>query len=350
MPQYTTLPQWTRLLDNSFTETWYEIRPEAIDNILLATPVWAFLKEKGCFKTQEGSESITRTIKYAVGVTPAWVAKGDTLPMGVVETETMARWMFRNLASHVQRDAFTDRENAGKFRIKDYVMKRLTEARDTLVQTFETTVEQTEVTGETGKTWQGLNDIVPAYANATTGTYGQLARPSAYSQIAANNGVYKPTLTQNNFWWGPAYKQMVAPFEVNLVTDMKILYNSIHNNQEPPNCLISDQATFELYEEFGVDKTQIVKDDASVLLDLGFETLRFKGKPFFWSPNVVASTIEMLNTDYIDVIYDPGMWFDMTEWKPIPNQTDRLAHILCSGNIISDQLRRHGKLTSASVS
>ena len=346
----TTLPQWTRMLDNAFVETWYEIRPEAVDNILLATPVWAFLKEKGCFKKQEGSEFITRTLKYAVGVTPQFVAKGDTLPMGVVETETMARWTFRNLASHVQRDSFTDRENAGKFRIKDYVKKRLTEARDALVQLYETTVLNAVNTAETGKVWQGLNDIVPDYANATTGTYGSVARPSGYAQIAAANGVYKPDPTKANGWWGPAYKQMTLPYEVNLVSDMKVLYNSVHNNQEPPTCLISDQATFELYEEFAVDKSQIVKDDTTMMADLGFETLRFKGKPFFWTPNIAAGNMLMLNTNYIEVVYDPNMWFDMTEWKPIPNQTDRVAHILCSGNIVSDQLRRHGRLTSSAVS
>ena len=344
----TTLPQWTRALDNQFVETWYEIRPDAIDNILLATPIWAMLKEKGCFKPQTGSEFITRTLKYAVGVTPAAVGKGDTLPMGVVETETMAKWTFRNLASHVQRDAFTDRENAGKFKIKDYVKKRLTEARDALVQMYETTILQPTVTDESGKLWQGLNDVVPLYADATTGTYGGVARPTAYAQIGAGNGVFAPSA--GNTWWGPKYKQMTAPYEVNLVSDMKVLYNSVHNNQEPPNCLICDQATFELYEEFAVDKSQIVKDDTTMLADLGFETLRFKGKPMFWTPNVAANNVLMLNLNYVDVVFDPGMWFDMTEWKPIPNQTDRVAHILCSGNLISDQLRRHGRLTSATVS
>lgn len=344
----TTLPQWTRALDNQFTETWYEIRPDAIDNILLATVVWALLKERGCFKPQTGSEFITRTIKYAVGVVTQPVSKGDTLPLGVVETETMARFTFRNVASNVQRDLFTDRENSGKFKIKDYVKKRLGEARDSIVQNYETEVERAIQTDESGKHIQAINDLLPPYASATTGTYGAIARPSAFAQIAATNGVFAPS--GGNTWWGSKYKQMTTPFEVNLITDMKVLYNSVTNNQEPPTVLLCDQGTYELYEEFAVDKSQIIKDDTTTLADLGFEVLRFKGKPFTWTPNIAANNIQMLNTDYIDVVYDPGMWFEMTEWKPIPNQADRVAHILCSMNIVGYQPRRHGLLTSSTVS
>ncbi|KKL11579.1 hypothetical protein LCGC14_2544440, partial [marine sediment metagenome] len=37
----TTLPELTETIDNAFLHTWYEIRKEAIDNIIDATPVWA---------------------------------------------------------------------------------------------------------------------------------------------------------------------------------------------------------------------------------------------------------------------------------------------------------------------
>lgn len=343
-----TLPQWTRTLDNQFTETWYEIRAQAIDNILLATNVWAMLKQKGCFESQEGSEFITETIKYSVGNSSQAVAKGDTLPMGVTETETMARWTFRNLAVAIQRDSITDAENAGKFKIKDYVKKRLQEARDSLTQQYESDVERAIVTDESGKNIQGLNDLLPPYASAISGTYGAIARPTAYAQIAATNGVYAPSA--GNTFWGPKYKQLTAPYEVNLVSDMKVLWNSVTNNLESPTLLISDQQTFELYEEFGVDKTQIVKDDTQMMLDLGFGALRFKGATWIWTPNVSANNIQMLNTDYIKVKYRSNLWFEMSDWKPIPNQTERVAHILCGMNIISNQLRRHGLLTSSSVS
>ncbi len=80
------------------------------------------------------------------------------------------------------------------------------------------------------------------------------------------------------------------------------------------------------------------------MADLGFEVLRFNGKPMIWTPSMTANHMLMLTTDFMEFVYDPNMWFSMTEWKPIPLQTTRIAHILSAGNLISDQLRRHGRL------
>ena len=345
----TTLPTLTRTLDDVFTENWYEIRPEAQDNILDAIVVWAALREAGCFVTQSGSDWITRTVRYGE-TNPTSVQKGDILPQGEPDLETMAMWSWRFEASHVQRNIFDDRANSGPTMIKPYIKKRFNAARDGFLQKFETNILRTEVTDESGRYLQGLNDIVPAYANSRTGTYGRLARPSAYSEIAAANGVYAPTASGTNPWWGPKYKQITLPTAVNLISDMKVLYNSIHNNQEPPNLIISDQALYETYEEFAQDISQVIKDENTRLADLGFQVLRFKGKTMIWSPNMTAGDMLFLNTDYIDVVYDPGMWFDATEWKPIALQGTRIMHILCAVTAISDQLRRHGRLTSQTVS
>lgn len=343
-----TLPQEVRLMDDKFNTTWYEIRPEAIDNVLLATVIWAMLKEKKRFVGQTGSDLITRTIRYGVGPTVEAISKGDLLPMGTVETTTQARWGFRYLAVPVQRDMITDVENSGKFKIRDYVTKRLGEARDSLEQTLETDVVRTADTTEAAhKHPQSLLDIVPPYANATQGTYGGIARPSAYTQIGAGNGVFAPSA--GNTFWGPKYKQMTSPTEVNLVSDMKVLWNSITNNQKAPNMIVSDQLTYELYEEFAVDKSQIVKNDVGMLADLGFETLEFKGAPWIWTPNFANNELCMYDLMSIEVVYRPNLWFEMTDWKSMPNQLERIAHILTSLNIITDQPRRHGRLTGQSV-
>lgn len=341
----TTLPQETRTIDDAFVTTWYEIRAEAQDNILLANPVDAILKERGCFKPQTGSTLIERTIKYGVGNTPVAVDKGDILPQGVTETETAAFWTFRNNAVAVQRDLISDVENSGSAKIKDYVTKRLTEARQAIVQKNETDRFRAVSTGETGKEWQGLNDIIPPYASSRTGTYGKINRPSTYAD--SGNLVFVPAT--GNTWWGGKYKAIVAPKEVNLSTDMTILFNSIFLNQEAPNLIISDQALYELYEQFLVDKTQIVKNESKMLGDLGFTSQTFKGATMIWTPNITAGDMLFLNTNYIECVYRPNLWFSMTGWKDIPLQMERVAHIISAGNMISDQLRRHGRLTSQSV-
>lgn len=337
------LPELTRTIDNAFTHTWYEIRPEAADNILEATVGWAALNGNGCMKTQEGGDLITRTIRYNVTEAEE-VQKGDTLPQGETELETMAIWRWRTIASHVQRDSFDDQKNRGKAKIKDYVGTKIQSARDGLEQKFDDSLFNAIVTGETGKLIQGFNDMVPPIASRTTGTYGGIARPTAYADTG--NGVFAPS-TGNTFW-GPKYLQgTLASLEDDLLTDMKKLYNTVHANQSPPNFIITTQTIFEIYEEFALDISQIIKDESSRLADLGFEVLRFKGKPMIYTPKMTANHMLMLNLNHVEFVYDPGFWFDMTDWKPVPNTTDRIAHILCFGNLISDQLRRHGRLEYA---
>lgn len=349
----TTLPTFTKRIDDAFTETWYEIKAEAIDNILNATPIMAALKASGCLTPQEGGDLITRTIKHGTGTTKA-VTKGDTFSQGEPELETVARWPFRMLSAHVQRDLFTDRENRGKFKIKDYISKRLQAARDALVAQQETDLTQAySTTAETSdKVLESLNELILPYteAHAASATYGLITRPSVLAEATGEN-VSKHTV--GNIWWGSKYRQMTLPIEINLVSDMKMLYNGVSDNIEPPNLIVSNLTPFELYEDFALDMSQIVKDTGGQLADLGFDVLRFKGKPWIWSNGLKGSLdadkmqVLMLNTKYIELVYDPGMWFDMTEWKPIPLQGTRIAHILCACNLIGTQPRRQGRLYEA---
>lgn len=348
----TTLPTRTAEIDTQFMSTWYEIRAEAIDNILDAIVVWAALKESGCFKTQVGGEWITRSILHGK-TTAEGVAKGDLLTQGEPELKTMAMWPWRHLATHVQRSAIDDQKNNGPSKIADLVADRLTSARKGLQDQYEDDcLRAQDGTESAHKYMQSLWDLLPEYDTNLYGngggaqTYGGINLPTAYAD--SGNGVMKPST--GNTWWGGNYMEIVAPMEVNLVTNMKTLFNSISNNQEAPNLIVADQTLFELYEDFGLDASQIIKEDGTQLMDLGFEVLKFKGKRMIWTPDMYDSTYShsrmmFLNTDYIDVVYDPNLWFDMTEFKPIPLQLERIAHIVCACNLVGSQPRRNGLLT-----
>lgn len=339
----TTLPTLTRTIDNAFVTTWYEIQAMAIDNILSATPLTVILQDSGCMKEKVGGEFITRTIRYDYQTATA-IARGDSLPQGEKEVETMAIWTWRTIASHVQRSMFDDQKNNGPDKIKDLVGLKLDSARDGLQQKFEQSGFNALDSAETSKELQGIFDILPPIASRTSGTYGRIARPSAYADTG--NGVFAPSA--GNTWWGPKYLQgTLASVEDDLLTDMKKLYNTVHNNQSPPNCLVTTQALFELYEEFALDAVQIIKDESTRLADLGFEVLRFKGKPIFWHSLMTSNVMCMLNLDFVEFVYDPTYWFDMTDWKPIPLSPDRIAHIVCFANMFTAQPRRHGRLEYA---
>ena len=339
----STLPQYTRTLDDSFVSTWYEIREEAIDNILSATVIWNALMGAGCFTDQVGGEIITRTIGFGRGTAAQRVAKGSVMVPGEPTLDTMAIFNWKYMAGNIQRSAFDDQKNNGPFKIKDYVGRRITAGRDELEQSFETDVIDVFQAAETNRILS-LNDMIPPVANRTTGTYGGIQRPGSY--IAEPNGVFVPNPADVNPWWGPKYLPgVLATIDTDLLDDLKKLYNALHKNQVAPNLILTTQTIFEIYETFAIDISQIIKDETTRLADLGFEVLRFKGKPVIWADGVSAGTVFMLNTDWIEFVYDPEFWFDMTDCKPGGAfEFDRAAQIVCAGNLISTQLRRHGRL------
>ncbi len=339
-----TLPVLTRTIDNAFVTTWYEIREEAVDNVLDATPAWAVLNNSGSFTPQVGGDFITRTIRYGEQDAED-VEKGDLLPQGDTELETMAIWNWKAVATHVQRDTFDDQKNAGPSKIKDYVGLKLQGARDGMEKKFNTNLWSAFKSVETGKIMQGFEDMVPAIANRSTGAYGRITRPSAFAADAVDATLTFPDTTGVNPWWGSRYKTgTYANLATELLDDMRTFYNWIHQNQEPPNLIITTMEIFEAYEDFGVDAIQIIKDETTRLADLGFEVLRFKGKPMMWVPDMTDKHLLMLNTDWIEVVYDPNFWFAMTDFKPIPMETKRIAHILSFVNTFTTQPRRHGRL------
>ena len=336
----TSLPSLTRVIDDAFTTTWYEIRKDAIDNILDSVNITAALREKGCFTPETGGQILTRTIRHGTKTATA-VAKGDTLSSGEDDIETLANWDWRYSAAHIQRSLQDDQKNAGPSKIKDRIAVKLEAAADSIEQKIETDFFRAFTSGEGGKNPHSFLDMVPLVANQSTSTYGKITRPSGYSTATAGT-VSKPNA--GNTWWGPTYLAGTVPNHIHLLSDMKKIYNSTHNNQEPPDLIISDQGLFEIYEDFALDASQIIKDESTRLADLGFEVLRFKGKPMIWSTNVTADHMLFLTTKYIEIIYDPNYWFDMTEWKAVELQFERIAHIIATWTMICSQPRRQARL------
>jgi len=115
-----TLPVLTRTIDDDFTNTWYEIRAEAIDNILDATVLWLALKEFGCLVTQSGGEFITRTVRHAVKSIQN-IRKGSALTQTEYKGKTMAMWDWAYFLVDINRSLVDDQKNKGKFRIKSYI-------------------------------------------------------------------------------------------------------------------------------------------------------------------------------------------------------------------------------------
>lgn len=347
----TTLPQMTETIDTEFMTTWYEIRPQAIDNILDATVVSALLKEKGCFKSQVGGRLITRSVRY--GEKTAYTfGRGDTLPVEEPELETMAWWPWAYFTVPVTRSLIDDQQNNGPSKIKDYVMIRLNAAREALVQKIEDMIMAENLHPSLGGTTLtdtkapfSLFDYVPnnsstQYFNSSY-TWGNISRANTWWQnhdwtydISAASGFY--------------HDVKAGPVAVTIEDDMDNCFNTIKANLEAPDIILTSQTIYELFSSYARSKDQLIKSTGGRVVDLGYDILNFRGKVLTWTPALTGNQMLMLNSNHIEIIYDPNLWFDMSEWRTPERSMDRVAYISSTMQLIGAQPRRHGRILWAS--
>ena len=362
-----TLPTLTRTLDDDFTNTWYEIRDDVIDNILGATVFWAALKYHGCLTPQVGGEYVTRTVSYGEKSTQR-IKKGSVLTQSTPDLDTMGIWNWRYFVVDINRSTIDDAKNAGKFRIKSYLARRIEAARNAIVQDIETYLHQWGAYYAAPVQPNGLYDICPNYTaedvdgNTAGDPWNGDGSNSNSQQVGTSNGGISRA-TGNEWWtnWAAfdgATEDLVdreaathASYTVNLLPDMRHFYNLISANQESPNFIMSDQDLYEAYEDEVSDRQQIVRNGFTrEAVDLGFEALTFKGATMTYSGKM-ANTLHMvmLNLNYVEYPYDPNLWFDMTDWKDTANQLERVAYIVCmTPGLLTTQPRRNGIMEYAS--
>ena len=342
----------SEVLNTQFTETWYEIQAEAADNILDATPITALLKMKGSFKTQRGSDTITRTIRYGEKETFAF-KRGSVLPVTENELTTQARWPWAYWGVPITRTFIDDQQNSGPTQIKDYLERRMQAAREALIQKLES-IFMVQTIHAGGDEPLSIFDAVPD--NETTDfftsgkTFGGITRDNTWWQhIDFTDDVTVDLDTAPN-----KHDIKAGPAALTMFTDMVNAYNWIGAQREYPDIILTSQSLFELYEDFAVAKDQLIKDDTTRLADLGYDVLRFKGNPITWSSFMEADTVGkksliFLNSSWFDVVYDPGTWFEMSSWERPERQLEQVAYIVSAMQNICHQLRTNGRIRWSSL-
>jgi len=352
-----TLPTLTRTIDDDFVNTWYEIRAMVIDQVTEATIFWAALKNYGCLVEQNGGEYITRSVRYGQKSTQRF-SKGSVLTQNIQKLDSMARWDWRFFLVDVNRTLIDDAKNSGPYRIKDYLAARMEAAREALVQDLESYISQWGAYYSGDAQPNGLYDIC---ANATAETAVGDGAASDSQASGTSNG----NIDRSNNWWKNwvAYDNASAsdttkiagptnePYALNLLSDLRHMYNKVNANQEPPNFILMDQDIYEAYEDEVTDRQQIVRNSFTrEAVDLGFEAVTFKGATMSYSSKLASTKhVFQLNLNHVELVYDPQVWFDATSWKETSNQLESVMYIVCmTPGLITDQPRRHGVMEYAS--
>ncbi len=309
-------------LDNLYTTTWQNMKSEVIDNIFDATPFWFWLRDKGKLRTEEGGRFITEPLSYAKSDRVAFIGKGGTVVLDEGEFLTIAKYDWKYLVDSIVRFGVDDQQNRGKNKIISFMDQKLVNSQDSLIEKIEETLFGTNASDTLA--FLGLQNLI---ADA----------PGSATVAGIADGTYT--------WWQNKQTTMTGlSFAVYGVSKMRTMLNTISNNKGSArsDIIVTGQTPFEYYEDSVTEQKRIVNQK---LGDAGFENIQFKSVPMIWSSECANTRMYFLNTKHLWFVYDPMMFFDMTEWKPIPDQVnDKAAQIVTAGELITNRRRAHGVL------
>lgn len=311
----------TEALDNLYTTTWQNMKSTVADQIFDATPFWYWMKDKGKLKTESGGRFLTEPLQYDTNDNVTFIGKGGTVSLNDYEFLTEAKFNWKYLVGSIVRFGVDDQQNRGKNKIINLMNSKMENTQNSLINTLETRLCGS---GSADTTYfLGLQDLVADDPTSSTTLCGGID-PSTYT------------------WWRNQYTDMTGlSFATYGVAKMRTMLNNCMNNlkMDAPDIIMADQTSYEYYEDNILDHYRV---NNNKLADMGFQNQTFKGIPMVWSPSI-SERMYFLNTNYLSFTYDPMMYFDMTEWKPIPDQVnDRAAQIILAGEFKTSRRRCQG--------
>jgi hypothetical protein len=324
-----TIQTVTDFLDNLYTTTWQNRQEGVGDNVFNATPFFFWLKDKGKLLEVRGGRFIEENLEYAANPNIAWVGRGGIVSLNDFQFLTVAQYQWRYLTASIVRFGVDDQQNQGQAQIMSLMNQKMSNSEQALITELETRLFAK----------QG-NVLVAGTTTATGGAVDGLQAIVADDPTAASNpvgGIDSSVAAYS--WWRNQTKNMTGvSFASSGVANMRTMLNNCMNNRkmDRPDILISDQTTYENYEQANLSFYRIMNNK---LADAGFENQTFKGIPMVWSPSC-SQRLYFLNTNFMAFKYDPAYYFGMTEWKPIPNQVnDRAAQIVTAGQLVTNRRR-----------
>lgn len=305
----------TYALDSLVSTTWYNMRTVAVDQIFTATPFWYWLYSKNRIRREEGGQFLGIQLLYGKNTTVKTIGRGGQISTAKPENLTTAKFDWKTLAGSLVRFYDDEKRNRGKNQIMNWIKTDLRVLELSIVDHLEGMLFG-DGTGNGGLDFDGLGNIVTAAAGATCG------------------GIDSSVHT----WWDN--KRFTYNGGDSYTKNLRTAYNNASIGNDHPSFILGTQTSYETYED-GLVSILRVTDTPPGLGDMGFEVLRFKGSGMTFSNHASfpAGKNYLLNERYIELVIDSGSEFEMTEWKPIPDQLDRVAQVVLRANMVSNNRR-----------
>ena len=324
MPERT----YTEKINTLYTTTWQARKKDVINVAFQVTPFWKLMSDKGNLQAEDGGRFIEQPLFVKKNETVKFLGKGGTVSLNDNDPMTTIYYEWKYLAGNVTRYWTDEQKNKGKKKLISMVTAKVDGLKDSIADDLEIALNAASPGSLDFHSLPQLISTTPS-----TGTLAGMARSKTYMQHVATSMSGYSFIT-----YGRKY--------------MSKMFNDCSKYGEGlkrfPTLILTDQATYELYEDevAEIHQVYVTPGQAGTQVgDLGFGDLLFKGRPITWSPEATAGEIRFINTNFMKFTYDPAEFFDMTEWKSIPNQPkDRVAQIVLAGNLCLTAPQRQGVL------
>lgn len=307
-------------IDELLTTTLQNMRPGIKDNVFKSNSLFKWLYGKNKIKTRGGA-SISHGVMYGTNTTASSYQRYDTLNVTPQDGLTRDQWPWAQYAVSVTIDGFTERvANAGAQKLEDLMDEKKDQAEKSLQLVFE-----------------------QHFFQASPGAKDMQSLPA----VVANSGSIGDINGTSNTWW---QSQVVTSgsFASQGRADMTNLWNtiSVQNPSGGPEIIVSSQSEYQFYETSLVGSERFLSNKN---VDIGIETMTFKGTPWIWSPQAASGTIYMLHTDALEFFVNSETDFLTTPFVKPANQDARTAQVLVACQLTTGNRRKLGKMTSVTA-
>lgn len=300
--------------DQYLTTTLNNHRSTLVDGVFEARPLAYFLKESRSVRL-DGGQKIVTPINFSKNATVGSYAGTDVLNISASPGPTSAEYDWKQHAGSVEISGIEEARNNGKEQIMSLLDFRIKQLKETIVEDWNT-MFWADGSGNEGKDFLGLGHLI-LQNDTTVGNIDPTAQPGWNTKIDATGG----PLTE---------------------AKMRTMYNDLSYGAQKPNAIITDQATFEAFEDLFVTRTRYEDEKTA---NAGFQNISFKGIPVTFDRDCPAGTMVFLNTQYLEMVFHTETMMRATPFYRPQDRDMRTSNVLTYGEFIVTSRRHQGALT-----
>lgn len=306
-------------LFNTFTElvstTYRNHKKSFADNVSTHNALWKRLSEKGRIRLEDGGLSIVCPLEYATNSTFQRYSGFDTLNIQAVDVLTSAEFAWKQAAENVAISGLEMRSNSGESRIINFTKAKIKNAMNSFKNNMSSDIYSD------GTASNQINGLQALVSNAGTGTVG---------------GINSTTFT----FWKSIVQSAAAPLQggsaitpsaTTIESLMLPLWIKLTRGTDMPDLIVADPIYFSYFEQ---SQTSLKRYTADENGRGGMISMKYKSADVFFDAAtlVPASSMYMLNTDYIELVVHRDANMEMMDDLRSINQDAIVIPILWMGN------------------